>query len=131
VTKRRQLPAYSSTRAEYREAAARPGGDAYRFWMPPSAPKKPRPRDDPRQLYVGDWAWFREHPHRHFRIRHADPTEGGSHVVVKQARLWALVRVSVTVGARDNDKSLARLFDTHCPETTRAAEAALYDGRAE
>ena len=131
MTKRRRLPAYSSTRAEYREAAARPGGDAYRFWTSSSAPDKPRPRDELRQLHVGDWAWFSEHPHRHFHIRHADPAEGGSHVVVKQARLWALVRVSVTVGARDNDKSLARLIDTHCPETTRAAEAALDDGRAD
>ena len=131
MTKRRQLPACSSTRAEYREAAARPGGDAYRFWMAPSAPNKPRPRHELRQLHLGDWAWFHEHPHRHFRIRHADPAEGASHVIVKQARLWALVRVSVTIGARDNDKSLARLFDTHCPDTTRAAEAALEGRRAE
>jgi hypothetical protein len=131
VRKRRQLPAYSSTLAEYREAAARPGGDAYRFWIPPSTAIKPRHRDELRRLHLGDWAWFREHPHRHFRIRHADPAEAGSHVVVKQAQPWALVRVSVTVGARDHDKSLARLFDTDCPQTTRAAEAALDDGRAE
>lgn len=131
MRKRPQLPAYSSSRVEYREAAARPGGDAYRFWISPSTANKPRHRDELRPVHLGDWAWFREHPHRHFRIRHADPAEAGSHVVVKQARLWALVRVSVTVGARDNDKSLARLFDTDCPQTTRAAEAALDDARAE